>query len=167
MVVQTIAGTQLYSAPLASATGLTIEGTAAAETIAIDFRTRLSADTPFNLNVDGGGGPDAVTVNCAAGNDNAVLQATGGSTVFGPGFRLTLSNFPSLWVYGNGGNNSAQLVDTPGNDLAVFTPSYAYLQNTQSGIMEVAVGFQQATAVSTQGAPTRSFCTVRPGMASA
>ena len=151
VVVQQVDGAQLYRAPLANATGLTIEGTAAAETVAIAFSTGLSAGNPFSLNVVGGGGADAVTVNCAAGANNAVLQATGLSTVNGPGYSLALSNFPSLSVQGNGGNDTAQLDDTPGNDLAEITPSYASLQNTQSGINEVAVGFQKVTAQSTQG----------------
>ena len=161
VVVQQSDGTQLYNAPIADATGLTIEGAAATETIAIDFSTGLSG-VPFSLSVNGGGA-DKVTVNCSSGDDNVVLEVIGESTVFGPGYNLSLTNVPSVWVYGNGGNDTAQLMDTPGYDQAVLTPANATLQNIQSGVTENVFGFSSVTAHSTHGGTDAVWLYDTPG----
>jgi hypothetical protein len=162
-VIRQSGGPELYRSPISNSAGLTIKGTAAAETIQIDLRSGLPTGNQISLNVDGGGGADSVSVYCSSGNDNAILQPIGMSTVNGPNYSLSLSHCPATSVYGDGGSDSAILYDPPGNSVAVLTPAYAYVQNTQSGIFQVAVGFSVVTAYSNQGGNDAAWLYDSPG----
>lgn len=149
VVVSQSDNTELYRSAVTDSAGLTIKGTGSAEKIQIDLRSGLDTVTSLALELDGGGGADSATVFCSSGKDSVNLQPTGVSTVAGPNYSLSLSQFPLTYVYGNGG--SAILGDTPGNDRAVLTPAYAYLQNEQSNVFQQVLGFSLTAANATHG----------------
>lgn len=161
VVVRQSDSTELYRSAISDSAVLTIKGTSSAEKIQVDLRSGLDTVTSFALELDGGGGADSATVFCSSGKDSVNLQPTGVSTVVGPNYSLSLSQFPLTYVYGNGG--SAVLGDTPGNDKAVLTPSYAYLQNDQSNIVQQVLGFSVYAANATHGGIDAAWLYDSPG----
>jgi hypothetical protein len=129
---------------------LTILGSAQPDTIQIDFRTNLPAGVTFNLAVVGVAG-DSATVYCPSGANTVNLNPAGTSTVVGPGYILAITGCPHTFV--NGGATeigSATLTDPSGTNLDVQTTAYAYIQNTQLGIFQVAAGFNNTSVVANQ-----------------
>jgi hypothetical protein len=160
----------LYSFAALTGTTLTITGTAGADTVSIvlgatdtvtfDGSTySVPASAVRTINYVGNGGADTVYVSDAAAGDVATLFPNSGQ-LQGSGYVVNVSAVTTLVLIG-GPTDRAYLHDSPGNDVFVGRPTYAYLYG--SGFFEQADGFGVVLAVAQAGGRDTAYLYDAPG----
>lgn len=76
------------------------------------------------IQIDGAGGEDSVTLIGTAANETFLLTPTT-ARMSRTGFLVAASNVEQMTVRGNGGTDAAQLYDGPGNDVLEIRPGRA------------------------------------------
>ncbi|MGQ9561983.1 MAG: hypothetical protein ACUVTH_00515 [Thermogutta sp.] len=119
-----------------------IRGTDGDDTATLSFDGSVSAvvdNIPLyfapettGLVFDGGGGHDQVTLQGTSGDEAASLGLLAGGSPGGivtdDAFQLVAENCEDVTFVGNGGNDWAEIVDTPEQDLFVGQPSVSVLE---------------------------------------
>lgn len=109
---------------------------------------------------------ETVTVKAGTGNDAAHLYDSSGndllvarpakSTLSGPGYSNTASNFDRVDAYGRaGGSDRAQLYDSPGADVFRGRSTVSFLAGPN--FVNYARGFERVDAYATAGGDNRAF----------
>ena len=79
-------------------------------------------------NTDHAGGVDLAYMYDSAGNDTFVADSNRGTMTWEGGGGFDLANLAKVYAYSSGGNDTATLVGSPGNDKLISTPTYVQLQ---------------------------------------
>jgi len=98
------------------------------------------------------GGVDFALLFGSAGNDTLTSSGTGAAvttTLVVSGVSITQSRFDNVYAFSQGGNDTATLVGTPGDDIFYGLPAYSVLTGPNMYIQEI--GFSQVTAVAGTG----------------
>ena len=137
-----------------SGTTLTVTGTAASDTITISEGATLSvamngATLSFSgtsvtlINIDGLGSQDTL-IFTGTPRDETMTLHPGQLDVIGVGYVVHSVSTENIRVYAAGGNDTAYLYDSAGNDMFVATPTYRELSG--AGYDSYAKGFSNLFA---------------------
>ncbi|MEX2310727.1 MAG: S8 family serine peptidase [Pirellulales bacterium] len=157
---------QLTNLVSRSGTTVNVVGTSTADTISVTagpthqvslngVTYSFGSDVVNTINLDGGGGYDAIRLTGTSGNETAILRV--GSAVFsGTGFSVSAINSESVSVYSGGGSDRVDFHDSAGDDRfrARAHLNDAYMSG--DGYVHYSQGFSRANAFATAGGNDRA-----------
>jgi hypothetical protein len=117
-------------------------------TIRINGQSYILDSTFLDIEFQGNGGKDTITVIGGASNETATLRA-GSLNVSGGDYTLNASNVENVTVNAGNGNDRANFYDSAGNDSFIGFPTYSSL--TGSGFYNQADGFETVYAYASAG----------------
>lgn len=138
---------------------LTISGRAGNDTVSVDANdmsvvvngvSYTAAPTTGQINFAGGEGDDQIIFQGTSADDTATL-AVGSVDVTSASYALSATSVERIDVQGSGGNDSATLSDSAGNDslIAHGNASYSVLQG--AGYYNVVRGFESVVVTASTG----------------